>query len=98
MRGRSARGSWLGSGVLRTALVLAMTVVLAALAVLVGRPFLGNLPFSAALHLPWWAVALGFAITETWVVHLQTQREAQTISVSEFPLVLGLFFASPRSC
>ena len=40
-------------------------------------------------------VALAFAVTETWVVHLQTRREAQTVSVSEFPLVLGLFFASP---
>ncbi|MDQ1660934.1 MAG: hypothetical protein QOJ68_914 [Blastococcus sp.] len=95
MPSNPVRGSWLGSGVLRTALVLAMTAVLVGLAVLVGGPFLGEAPFSAAVPLPWWAVALGFAATEMWVVHLQTQREAQTVSVSEFPLVLGLFFASP---
>ena len=48
-------------------------------------------------HLPWWAVALGFAAPRRPVVYLQTQREARTISVSEFPLVLGLFFASPAA-
>jgi diguanylate cyclase (GGDEF)-like protein len=79
----------------RTLLVVVMTVALLGLAVLVGHPFLSSGPFLGSVHLPWWALAIGFAATETWVVHLQVKRESQDVSVSELPLVLGLFFASP---
>jgi diguanylate cyclase (GGDEF)-like protein len=79
----------------RTALVVAMTTALLALAVLVGHPFVNSRPFLGFVNLPWWALAIGFAATETWVVHLQVKRESQDVSVSELPLVLGLFFASP---
>ena len=47
------------------------------------------------IHLPWWAFALFFALTESAVLHVQSRREAQTVSISELPLVLGLFFAAP---
>jgi diguanylate cyclase (GGDEF)-like protein len=74
--------------------VLLMALVMAAVAALTGRHLLG-----ASVHtrdlLPWWALALAFAATETWVVHLQVKRESRDVSVSELPLVLGLFFASP---
>jgi diguanylate cyclase (GGDEF)-like protein len=79
----------------RTVLVVAMTVALLGLAVLIGHPFADSGPFVGVVDLPWWALAIGFAATETWVVHLQVKREAQDVSVSELPLVLGLFFASP---
>ena len=79
----------------RTALVVAMAVALLGLAVLVGLPFVNSGPFAGSVHLPWWALAIGFAATETWVVHLQVKRESQDVSMSELPLVLGLFFASP---
>jgi diguanylate cyclase (GGDEF)-like protein len=79
----------------RTVLVLAMAAALLGLAVLLGRPFLAAGPFAAAVPLPWWALAIGFAATETWVVHLQVKRESQDVSMSELPLVLGIFFASP---
>jgi diguanylate cyclase (GGDEF)-like protein len=36
-----------------------------------------------------------FAITEIVVLDVQVRREAQTISLSEIPLVLGLLFAPP---
>jgi diguanylate cyclase (GGDEF)-like protein len=45
--------------------------------------------------IPWWALALMFAATEIWVFHLQVGREAQSISISELPLVLALFYATP---
>jgi diguanylate cyclase (GGDEF)-like protein len=76
-------------------LVLAMTVVLLCLATLVGRPLLDVPALAGALRLPWWLLAAGFAATEACVLHIQIKREAQTVSTSEFPLVLGLFFASP---
>ncbi|HEV3231968.1 MAG TPA: EAL domain-containing protein [Candidatus Dormibacteraeota bacterium] len=35
-------------------------------------------------------------MAEVWVVHLQFRQEAHTVSLSEIPLVLGLFFLAPR--
>src|SRR3954471_16364764 len=76
-------------------LVLAMIVVLLVLTALVGRPLLDVPTLSGAVRVPWWLLALGFAATEACVLHIQIKREAQTVSISELPLVLGLFFASP---
>src|SRR3954465_10875389 len=76
-------------------LVLAMIVVLLGLTALVGRPLLDAPTLSGAVRLPWWLLAVGFAATEACVLHIQIKREAQTVSISELPLVLGLFFASP---
>ncbi|MGZ4637924.1 MAG: putative bifunctional diguanylate cyclase/phosphodiesterase [Actinomycetes bacterium] len=47
------------------------------------------------LHIPWWLLALMFAATEIWVFHIQVGREAQSISISEIPLVLALFYSVP---
>ena len=46
--------------------------------------------------LPWPVLAVLFAAAETCVVHVQVRREAQTISLSEVPLVLGLLLAQPE--
>ena len=40
-------------------------------------------------------MALAFAATDVFVLNVQARRETQTISLSEIPLVLGLFFAAP---
>jgi diguanylate cyclase (GGDEF)-like protein len=64
-------------------------------AALVGRPYLDTPPVGRSLELPWWMLAIGFAATEACVFHLQIRREARTVSISELPLVLGLFLASP---
>src|SRR3954451_2408162 len=79
----------------QSGLVLAMTVALAALAAVVGRPFSDAALLTDGLRLPWWLLAIAFAATEACVLHIQVKREASTVSVSELPLVLGLFFASP---
>jgi diguanylate cyclase (GGDEF)-like protein len=79
----------------RTALVVAMIVALLGLAVLVGHPYVDLAPYLPFAHLPWWALGIGFAATESCVFYLQTKREARTVSISELPLVLGLFLASP---
>ena len=49
----------------------------------------------AGLLVPWWLLAVMFAATEIWVIHVQVGREAQSISISDIPLVLALFYASP---
>jgi diguanylate cyclase (GGDEF)-like protein len=72
-----------------------MAVVQLVVAVLLGRGLLHVPPGAVTVPLPWWALAIGFAATESFVFHIQIAREAQTVSISELPLVLGLFFASP---
>jgi diguanylate cyclase (GGDEF)-like protein len=56
----------------------------------------GGLPaYLPSGHLPWWLIAALSAAAEMFVLHLQVRREAQAISLSEIPLVLGLFLATP---
>jgi signal transduction histidine kinase len=50
-----------------------------------------NNPFD----IPWWAIAGLFFLAEVYVVHLQFRREAHSFSLSEIPLVLGLYFLAP---
>jgi diguanylate cyclase (GGDEF)-like protein len=44
---------------------------------------------------PWWVLAVAFYVAEVSVIHLQFRREAHTFSLSEIPLVAGLFLLSP---
>ena len=50
----------------------------------------------ADLRIPWWVLALMFAATEIWVFHIQVGREAQSISISEIPLMLAFFYSVPE--
>jgi diguanylate cyclase (GGDEF)-like protein len=77
-----------------TAYVLGISVLLAALAGVIGLPFWHHPP-RAEPALPWWALAIAFAATEACVLHVQVRRETRTVSLSEIPLVMGLFLASP---
>ncbi len=52
-------------------------------------------PVLGPVQLPWWSMVLMFAAAEAVVLHIQVQREAQTVSLSEIPLVVGLFMADP---
>ena len=45
-------------------------------------------------HLPWWGLALGFAVGERAVVHLHFRQSAHSFSLGDMPLVFGLIFAS----
>jgi hypothetical protein len=46
-------------------------------------------------RLPWWLLVPLFAAVEVVVVQVHTTRETRSVSLSEFPLVLGLFLARP---
>jgi diguanylate cyclase (GGDEF)-like protein len=52
-------------------------------------------PLAAPIRIPWWLLAMGFFLSEAKVVHFHLRRDAQSYSLSEIPLVLGLFFSSP---
>ncbi len=45
---------------------------------------------------PWWVLALGFGAAELCLVHLRWGREAQSFSLGDIPLVLGLFLVDPQ--
>jgi diguanylate cyclase (GGDEF)-like protein len=77
--------------------VLGLVAGMLVLAGSVGLPVLGREPFLTGVPLPWWALALAFTATEIFVLHIQRRREAQTVSFSEMPLVLGLYFAAPQA-
>ena len=50
---------------------------------------------SVSIEVPWWALAPLFTAAEIFVVHLHLRRDAHSFSLSEVPLVLGLFFVAP---
>lgn len=49
----------------------------------------------ASRSIPIWVLAILFYVAEITVVHVKFKRNTQSFSMSEIPLVLGLFFASP---
>lgn len=79
----------------QTVRVLALVAGLVAVALLIGRGLVGEVALLDHPELPWWAIAVAFAATEACVLHVQVNREARTVALSELPLVLGLFFTSP---
>jgi diguanylate cyclase (GGDEF)-like protein len=56
-----------------------------------GVPELPGAPF----HISWWLLIPLFYAAERTVVHFSFNRHAHSFSLSEIPLVLGLFFAAP---
>src|SRR5450755_832891 len=57
-------------------------------------------PLIASMHAPFWALVLGFAAAERFVVHIHFRRSAHSMSMGEIPLVFGLLcrrsFGHPR--
>jgi len=54
-------------------------------------------PLPAGFRIPWWGLALLFTVAELCVIHLEFRRESQTFTLSAFPLVAGLLFATPTA-
>jgi diguanylate cyclase (GGDEF)-like protein len=50
-----------------------------------------------AVAIPWVVFAALFCIAEARRVHIHFRRNAHSFSLSEIPLVLGLYFASPQT-
>jgi len=46
------------------------------------------------MALPWWAIAVGFLISETFSIRLRVKGDGHSASLSEIPLLLGLAAAS----
>lgn len=52
-------------------------------------------PALAKPHVGWWVLLPAFALAQYCVFAIQVRREAQSVSLMEIPLVLGLFYAAP---
>ncbi len=70
--------------------------LIATAALLYAGPVGGRAPL-AHPHLPWWAIAVAFAIAERCVVHLHFRRGAHSFSLGDIPLVFGVIFCSSQS-
>ena len=89
--GRKLRSTLLsGAGIWLLVAAMAATAAALYLGFLQGR----DAPESP-IGAPWWALAVGFAATEVFVVHVHFRRSAQSLTLSELPLVVGLLLASP---
>ena len=72
-----------------TLVLIAGTVVLGALWVPAAPPV------AVPVMIPWWLLAAGFYLAEAKVIHLHIGRSAHSFSMSELPLVAGLFLVTP---
>lgn len=73
-----------------------LTLCLAGIAgVIALTQFRGAEVFVEDHAIPWWSLIPIFVVVEILVVHVDLQRETQTISLSELPIVLGLFLVDP---
>jgi signal transduction histidine kinase len=52
-------------------------------------------PVQDRIEVPMWVLAAMFAAAEILVVHVQFRRNAYSFSLSEIPLIIGLFFSTP---
>src|SRR4051794_20407458 len=78
----------------RDAFVWVYVVALMVLAGAAWMLFTHGAPAHSAPHLPWWAVALGFAGAELCVVQVRLRRSAHCFSLGDVPFVFGLVFAT----
>jgi diguanylate cyclase (GGDEF)-like protein len=59
-------------------------------------PFLPSTgPVTPPFTIPWWILAGAFFVAEANVIHIHIGRSAHSFSMSEIPLVAGLFLVSP---
>jgi signal transduction histidine kinase len=75
--------------------VWALTSVVALAALAIWLSVIDQAALLKSPELPWWGLAIGFYVAELAVVHLRFGKDAHSFSMSEIPLVLGLFFAAP---
>ena len=77
--------------------ILLLTAGLAATAVGLHLLLLTELPpLSTPLALPWWVIAVAFALAEMGTVYVYFGRNAHSWSVTEVPLTIGLVFTAPH--
>src|SRR5688572_19002258 len=86
--------SRLGVGARVAIFVALLNVAAVALFVTVVRDLPGP---NAPLDLPWPVWVAAFALSEFLVVHVQLQRDSHSLSLTDLPLVAGLYLVEPAA-
>jgi signal transduction histidine kinase len=74
----------------------ALALSLGAVAGAIYTLFLRNArAYDSSIHVPWQVLALAFAATEVFVAHVHFRKQSESFSLSEVPLIVGLFFVAP---
>jgi diguanylate cyclase (GGDEF)-like protein len=82
---------------LRAAAIWLLIGLIAATTVALYVAVVHDLPaYTNGFRIPWWALAVGFAATEVFVIHAHFRGSAHTLSLSELPLVVGLLLGAPQ--
>jgi GGDEF domain-containing protein len=83
------------NGLTPTQRVVALTLALLTVATIGATALPGGGSLSPITHVTWWMLAIGFLVTEVFVVHVDVRRDTYSVSMMELPLVVGLFLAGP---
>jgi diguanylate cyclase (GGDEF)-like protein len=78
-----------------TTRVAALCVVMAVAAVVVAGLAAGRPPLDDALGLPWWSLAILFAVTSRVQMHVEVRRSAHSVTLTDLAVVLALFSGAP---
>ncbi len=82
---------------LRSAAIWLLIGLIAAATAVLYVAVVRDLPaYTDGFRVPWWALAIGFAATEVFVIHAHIRGSAHTLSLSELPLVVGLLLGAPQ--
>src|SRR4029453_18581390 len=54
-------------------------------------------PELPAPSVPWWVLAIPFGLAEVFLIHVRIGRDAQSLSLSELSLVIGMAYAAPSA-
>ena len=80
----------------RSLRVWSLTATLAVTMVVIALVFLGGVgPADPRHHMPWPVLAAGFAVSAAMVVRFEFHGEAEALTFSEVPLLIGLVYATP---
>ncbi|MDH5372331.1 MAG: EAL domain-containing protein, partial [Acidimicrobiia bacterium] len=75
--------------------VLLLTLAVSAAALLISLIVGDWTALPGAPELPWWILIPAVYLSEITVVHFRGKRDAHSFSMSEIPLIFGLFFFAP---
>ncbi len=75
--------------------VLFLTAAIAAAALLIAMIVSDWAVMPGAPSVPWWVLIPAVYLSEITVVHFRGKRDAHSFSMSEIPLIFGLFFFAP---
>ncbi len=82
---------------LRSAAIWLLVGLVSATTVALYLAIVRDLPsYTDGFRVPWWALAVGFAAAEVFVIHAHIRGSSHTLSLSELPLVVGLLLAAPQ--